>query len=98
MASLPGTLDRPEAETGSTSGKGERGWLVTVFDNEFNTIDEVVHILIVATGCDSEEAQIETWEIHNLGRSVVHISDREDCDQAAAVIAQIGIDVRVSKN
>jgi ATP-dependent Clp protease adapter protein ClpS len=69
-----------------------------VYDNDFNTVDEVEHILIVATGCNAEEAQIETWEVHHLGRSVVHISDEQECQQVAAVITQIGIEVRVTKD
>jgi ATP-dependent Clp protease adapter protein ClpS len=95
---LPGTIDRPESEVLDSSGKGDRGWLVTVYDNDFNTVDEVEHILIVATGCNAEEAQIETWEVHHLGRSVVHISDEQECQQVAAVITQIGIEVRVTKD
>jgi ATP-dependent Clp protease adapter protein ClpS len=97
--SQPGILDRPESDTSyQSSGKGDRGWIVTVYDNDINTIEEVVHILLVATACDIQEAEIETWEIHNLGKSVVHVSDQEECQQVAAVITQIGIDVRVSKN
>jgi ATP-dependent Clp protease adapter protein ClpS len=71
--------------------------VVTVFNNDHNTWDEVIQILILATGCDFEEAELETWEIDHLGRSVVHHGEKEECDDAAAVIAQIGIEVRVSK-
>jgi ATP-dependent Clp protease adapter protein ClpS len=95
--SAPGTLDRPETEGALPEGSGRGEWIVTVFDNDFNTHDEVIHILMVATNCNVEEAQMETWEIHNLGRSVVHHSDQRECEQVAAVIAQIGIDVRVSQ-
>ena len=92
-ASLPDVIGKPD--TGQGGGIG--GWIVTVFDNDFNTHDEVTNILIVATGCDMEEAQMETWEVHNLGKSVVHHGDRQECEQAAAVIAQIGIEVQVSQ-
>ncbi len=96
-ASVPGVLDRPEIKSVETTGQGDQEWIVIVFDNDVNTIDEVIHILMVATGCDLQEAQIETWEVHNLGKSVVHHSDQRECEQVAAVIAQIGIEVRVSQ-
>jgi ATP-dependent Clp protease adaptor protein ClpS len=90
----PGILHDPLID-GPGSGYG--GWIVTVYDNDFNTVDEVIHILIVATNCDAEEAQIETWEVHHLGKSVVHHADQQECEEVAAVIGQIGIRVEVSE-
>jgi len=69
-------------------------WIVTVYNNDHNNHEEVIHILMVATGCDQSEAQLETWEIHNLGHSVVHHAEQRECETVAAVIAQIGIDSR----
>ena len=76
----------------------DQSWLVTVYDNSVNTWDEVISILMIATHCDFDEAMIETWEIDNLGRSVVHASDREECEAVSEVIAQIGIRVEVTKS
>ena len=76
----------------------DRSWLVTVYDNSVNTYDEVIAILMIATHCDFDEAWMETWEIDNLGRSVVHASDREECETVSEVIAQIGIRVEVTKS
>lgn len=73
------------------------GWIVTVYDNDHNTTDEVLHILMLATQCDAEEAAIETWEVHNLGKSVVHHGQQNECEEAAGVIAQIGIRVEVTE-
>jgi len=92
QSSLPEIISKPD--TGE--GGGGHGWIVTVFNNDFNTHDEVTNILMVATGCDLQEAEMETWEVHNLGKSVVHHGDQRECEQAASVIAQIGIEVRVS--
>jgi ATP-dependent Clp protease adapter protein ClpS len=94
--SWPGTLDRPDILPGFLEGEPKGGWIVTVFDNDHNTVEEVIHILVVATGCAHEEASLETWEIHNLGKSVVHHGEKQECEQVAAVIAQIGIEVKVS--
>lgn len=87
--SAPGILEREEVQ--GRSGYG--GWVVVVYDNEYNTIDEVYSILMLATGCNQEEAEIETWEVHHLGKSVVHCADQEECEGVAAVIATIGIRV-----
>ncbi|MFY9235498.1 MAG: ATP-dependent Clp protease adaptor ClpS [Fimbriimonadaceae bacterium] len=76
-------------------GTGGGGWIVTVFNNEHNTYEEVVTVLMAATGCTSEEAYIETWEIDHLGKSVVHFSSEEECNEVGAAIGRIGIRVEV---
>lgn len=89
------TVESPE-----TLGPGVRsggGWVVTVYDNDFNTVDEVMAVLLIATECTPDEAYIETWEVHNLGASVVHHSSEEECRRVAAIIATIGIRVEVSE-
>ncbi|HRF58574.1 MAG TPA: ATP-dependent Clp protease adaptor ClpS [Fimbriimonadaceae bacterium] len=89
------TTVAPEIADSDTSTGG--GWIVTVFDNDYNTIEEVIQILMFATKCDLEEAQIETWEIHHLGRSVVHHGAAEECRTIATTIATIGIRVEISQ-
>lgn len=92
--SSPGIIERPEIEELGPGTGG--GYIVTVYDNEFNTVDEVIFILIEATGCDLQEAEIETWEIHHLGRSVVHHGGEGECQEVAGIIGEIGIRVEVS--
>lgn len=83
-------------ELESTGGSGAE-WIVVVYDNDYNTVEEVIHILIAATHCSFEEAAIETWEIHHLGKSVVHHADKEECERVASIIATIGIRVEVKE-
>lgn len=90
----PGIIEEIEAMDVSEGGAG---WIVTVFNNEVNTWEEVVDILRRATYCTFEEAWNETWEIDNLGMSVVHHGDESECQRAADTIATIGIKVEVSK-
>ena len=90
LNSAPGVLERDE-----TAGSYRHGYVVVVYDNEHNTFDEVMMILMLATGCDEEEAAIETWEVHHLGKSVVHHGSREECEAAAEIIAKIDIQVEV---
>src|SRR5262245_22247311 len=70
-------------------------FIVIVFNNDYNTYDQVIGILQKATGCSLEEAEMETWEIDHTGRSVVHHGDRAECERAAAIIATIEIKVAV---
>lgn len=92
------TITMPDMEERLAEGMNLRGHLVVVFNNEINTWDEVVLVLQAATGCTLEEAEIETWEVDNLGKSVVHHSNREECDRIAAIIRTIGIHVEVMED
>jgi ATP-dependent Clp protease adapter protein ClpS len=88
-------IPRPELLDDASSTSGD--WIVIVFDNDVNTWDEVIMILQRATACSLEEAQMETWEVHHLGRSIVHHGDREECERAGGVIRTIGIRVEIEK-
>lgn len=90
------TVLEPEIAGGSGVGSGR--WMVVIYNNDTNSLDEVVSILIRATGCDVEEAMIETWEAHTYGKAPVHFSsDRAECDRAAAVISTIGVKTEVAR-
>jgi ATP-dependent Clp protease adaptor protein ClpS len=73
----------------------EPGWQVVVYDTDTNTYEEVMTVLIIATGCDAEEAYMEAWEIDHLGHSIVHAASEEECRAAAEVIKTISIPVEV---
>lgn len=85
----------PEQTPETIDSTGGSGYIVVVYDNDHNTYEEVTGILMQATGCPLEEAEMETWEVDNLGKSVVHHAGREECERAAAVIRTIGIRVEV---
>lgn len=86
--------DLDEEIADRTTGNGS-GFIVIVYDNDKNTWQEVTGILQKATGCTMEEAEIETWEVDNLGKSVVHHSGQEECERVAGIIRTIGIRVEV---
>lgn len=92
---MSGGVEAPERESVSLPTKGE-GWIVTVYNNEKNTYEEVITVLMLATNCTEEEAYIETWEIDHYGQCVVHRSDESECRGAAQVIAVIGIKVEAT--
>jgi ATP-dependent Clp protease adapter protein ClpS len=93
--SFSATVVLPEQQDRVDELQGGSGYLVIVYDNDKNTWDEVTTILQKATGCTLEEAEIETWEVDNLGKSVVHHGGQEECNTAAGVIRTIGIRVEV---
>lgn len=72
------------------------GWIVTVYNNDRNTYEEVMAVLMIATECTSEEAYIEAWEIDHFGQCVVHRASEAECKSAALVISTIGIKVEAS--
>lgn len=87
----------PDIQT-DLPGLGSHGFVVIVHNNDYNTFDEVEQILIMATGCSRREAEMETWEVHNLGKSTVHQGSSEECERAASVIRTIGIHVEVRED
>jgi hypothetical protein len=95
-SSAPNIVERP-VETKDVRESYDSGWVVTVYNNEHNTYEEVMNILILATGCDHDEAYLETWEIDHLGCSVVHHGKEDTCRKVAEVIAKIGIRTEVSQ-
>ena len=88
------TLIKP-LETDSTKVDGR--WMVVIFNNDHNSMDEVISVLMRATGCGAEEAAIEMWEAHTFGKAPVHFAGRDECLSAAEVISSIGIVAEVSK-
>lgn len=87
-----GVKDAPQ-QTHQVDPHPGKPWTVTVFNNDHNTYEEVMVVLMLATGCTAEEAYIEAWEIDHLGKCMVHRSSQEECESAAQVIASIGIRV-----
>lgn len=96
LSPLGSTIELPEVGQESEV-RPDRGWIVVVYDNDKNSFEEVIMILVLATGCTLEEAEIETWEVHHLGKSVVHSAGEEECRKVAEVIQTIGIRVEVIK-
>jgi ATP-dependent Clp protease adaptor protein ClpS len=72
-------------------------WMVVIFNNESNSVDEVVEILMIATECSFEEAEIEMWEAHTFGKAPVHFAAKAECEKAATVIGSIGVKTEVAR-
>ncbi len=94
-ASDPGVVERPEVREKPPVHLDD-AWIVTVYNNNHNTYEEVIAVLMLATGCSAEEAYIEAWEVDHLGQSVVHRASEEPCRDAAQIISKIGIRVEAT--
>lgn len=82
------TLLQPEIiESGVVDGR----WMVVIFNNELTAYEDVVRMLLVATGCGTQEALTETWEAHHFGSAPVHFADRDECEVVATMIGTIGV-------
>ncbi|HRJ27779.1 MAG TPA: ATP-dependent Clp protease adaptor ClpS [Fimbriimonadaceae bacterium] len=93
-----GSISQPLLEQSAsdlTHGAGR--WMVVIYNNETNSVDEVIDILMQATGCDLEEASIETWEAHHYGQAPVPFDSRTECEGIAEMIAAIGVRTAVRK-
>jgi ATP-dependent Clp protease adaptor protein ClpS len=66
-------------------------WMVVIYNDETITVEEVLSILMVATGCSSDEAYVEIWEAETYGKASVHFASREECLRVSSLIEQIGV-------
>lgn len=87
------TLQAPEISDGAT-GRGR--WMTVIFDNDHNSMDEVVEALMRATDCDEEEAAIEMWEAHTFGKAPVHFASETECRNVAETVGRVGIAAEVA--
>ena len=72
-------------------------WTVIMFNNDTNTFEEVIDILIRSTDCDAQEAFMETWEANAFGKAHVHFAEKERCVSVAGMIESIGVATEVKK-
>lgn len=74
-----------------------RRWTVIMFNNDANTFEEVIDVLIRSTDCDAQEAFMETWEADAFGSAHVHFAEKEPCVAVAEMIESIGVATEVKK-
>lgn len=90
---LPAPQTRPESTGPDSAGRSRH--MTVIYNDDHTLYDDVVEILIKATGCGRSEAEMETWEAHHLGKASVHFGTLSDCQAVASVIATIGMKVEV---
>jgi ATP-dependent Clp protease adaptor protein ClpS len=76
---------------------GSERWMVKIFNNDHNSFDEVIAVLMAATGCDIQEAHMEAWEAHHLGQTPVHFDGEGRCKEVAGIISGVGVRTEVCR-
>lgn len=71
-------------------------FMTVIFNNDHNTMEEVIFAIMSATECPFEEAYTETWEAHHYGRASVHFDTQAACCAVAAMISRIGVSTEVA--
>jgi ATP-dependent Clp protease adaptor protein ClpS len=94
------TLDRPLEETEEDSGlpqDGDGPWIVILYNDDYHSFDEVVHQLMLATGCGVEKAVRVMLEAHTRGRAIAHTGTESECERAAGILRAIRLQVETDK-
>lgn len=86
-------LLEPDLDTASTKGQGR--WMTVIHNDDDIGMDEVIEVLMAATGCDVEEAYMEMWEAHTFGKAPCHFASQPECAEVAGVISGIGVTTEV---
>lgn len=84
-------LDPIQEQDSTTQGR----WSVLIFNNEHTAYETVIRVLMFATGCTQNEAELETWEAHHMGKAHVHFDERETCERIAGIIERVGVTATV---
>ena len=96
---MPGrSLVEPLVAPGIISDIEEAGeYAVVIYNNDKNSFDQVIAVLMHATECDLQEATLETWEAHTFGQAKVHFAPQVECKHVARIISSIGIRTEVRR-
>lgn len=86
---------KPELRPEPTSSAGSERYRTVIFNNDFNSMDEVVVTIMLATNCSMDEAYMEMWEAHHFGQADIHFAAQPECERVAAIVGSIGIKTEV---
>src|SRR5690606_38535081 len=64
-------------------------WRVILYNDDIHTFDEVIHQIIKATGCSTEQAEAHAWTVHTEGKDCVFEGTFEECFRVQGVLREI---------
>jgi ATP-dependent Clp protease adapter protein ClpS len=85
-------VEAPAEEVEHFPGEGYR---VTLFNDDFHTVDEVVGQIIKALGCTLDVAVDIMLQAHTRGSAVVIIAEQATADRVAMILREILLVVSV---
>lgn len=97
---MAATIDLPKIDLDFESqlkewAKELRGWNVILYNDNFNTRDNVVMWLQKGTGCSLEVAEHVMVTAHTTGRAIAFSGAKEKCQQVANYLRGKGLQVEV---
>ena len=95
-ATMPGVREAPTEQAERHSGLGGP-YIVILYNCECHDFDQVETQLQKATGCTLEKAEALAMEVHTTGRAVVYAGEEDKCDQVAAILRQIRLQVETDR-
>jgi ATP-dependent Clp protease adapter protein ClpS len=72
-------------------------WMVTLFNDDHHTFDEVVAQVQQATGCSAGEAFHITYTAHTQGQAVAYVGSKPECEQVAGILREIDLHVELEE-
>lgn len=72
-------------------------FVVILYNCDCHTFEQVEVQLQKATACTLEKAEALAMEIHTQGRAVVYAGEQAKCEQVAAVLRQIRLQVETDR-
>ncbi len=72
-------------------------WQVVLYNDEVHTFDEVILQIQKAIGCSLERAEQLTQMVHNNGRAIVYIGEKEPAAKVRTVLLQINLQVLMER-
>ncbi len=92
LASQQPAAPTPEVEVAVAEESEERldtPWRVILYNDDIHSFDEVIHQLIKATGCTTQEAEAHAWTVHTEGKAAVFEGTFEECFRVQGVLKEI---------
>lgn len=91
---LPGWDEWEDVRSGANiSGP----WIVILYNDDWHTFDDVIEILMKATGCTAQRAMEIAEEVHTKGRAICYDGSKEECERVASIIATIRLQVETDR-
>lgn len=96
---MPAVLPKPAPTENPQAGDPdlEKPYVVIVYDDDWHTFEQVEMQLQKATGCSLEKAEAQAIEVHTTGRAVVFSGAADKCEQVAAVLREIKLQVETDR-
>lgn len=83
-------------EAAADFGSTVAGWKTTLFNCDCHTFDDVISLLIEATGCSGARATQLANIVHHTGSAVVYRGTQAECEKTATILGKTGLKVSVS--